>query len=369
VSHDLPAGRLRVGYIGCGNMAQRVHLPNLASIPDCELVALAEIRSSLGKKVQARYGIPNLYADHRALLEDHDVEAVAVSGQFALQGEIARDCLLAGKDVFMEKPMAVSVAQAERLLDAVRSTGKRLMVGYMKRYDPGNQYVRATTSSWRTTGEAGRVVLARAHGFCGDWTAGIDMPALETTVEPIPAVDVDHLLPEWLPSQWRKAYVGFLQQYTHNVNLLRFVLDAGDDARVVHADLDPDGYTGLITLRIDGVRSVLETGRLRYHRWDEHTQVYFEEGWLHTWAPPLLLRNAVAEVEVYRSGKSGSPGEATTHTYTRPLPEPRWSWAYKREAEHFVRCVRGGEPFASSAEDTLTDVRLFEDIFRTWLQL
>ena len=64
---------------------------------------------------------------------------------------------------------------------------------------------------------------------------------------------------------------------------------------------------------------------------------------MHTWAPPLLLRNAVAEVELYRSeapadgaGDPPAGAAAVRHSLTRPLAEPRWSWAYRREAEHFV---------------------------------
>ena len=56
------------------------------------------------------------------------------------------------------------------------------------------------------------------------------------------------------------------------------------------------------------------------------------------------------------------------HTITRVLPEPRWSWAYKREAEHFVACLRRGADFRSTGADTRTDVRLFEEVYRTWLQ-
>ena len=364
--------RVRLGYVGCGMMAQRVHIPNFASLPDCELVALAEVRQELGEKVRRRYGIPRLYRDHRGLLDDPEFDAVAVSAPFALQGEIARQCLAAGKPVFMEKPMAISLGQAEAILTAGAASGARLMVAYMKRYDAGNELVHDTVARWRASGELGRVVYTRAHGYCGDWTAGIDLPAVETTAEPAPAAPTEEYLPAWLPREWARSYVGYLQQYTHNVNLLRFLLDAGDRAKVRHADLDPDGYTGVVVLGVDGVRAVLETGRLRYHRWDEHTQVYFERGWVQTWAPPLLLRNAVAEVEVYRTDEAGAPGalgaQGVQHTITRPIPEPRWSWAYKREAAHFIECLRTGAPFRSPGEDALTDVRLFEEVFRTWLQ-
>ena len=379
---------VRLAYVGAGSLAQRVHLPNFTSLPGCRVVALAEVRPALGETVRERFAIPRLYPDHRALLEDPQIEAVAVSAPFALQGEIARECLLAGKDVFMEKPMAVSVEQADAILEASRRGGGRLMVGYMKRYDAGNELAHELIGGWRRSGEAGRLLYVRAHGFGGDWVAGLDVPVL-TSDEPPPPAPTEAHLPDWLPPERAGTYVSFLQQYTHNVNLLRYFLDAGDEAGVVSADLDDgDGYTGVTVLRVDGVRCTLETGSLRYHRWDEHTQVYFQEGWVHTWAPPLLLRNAVAEVEVYRSSSGGAErgasGEgaggseaagsegaagAVRHTVSRPLAEPRWSWAYRREAEHFLAGVRSGAPFRSSGEDTRSDVRLLEEVYRTWLQL
>jgi predicted dehydrogenase len=364
---------IRLGYVGCGMMAQRVHLPNFASLPDCRLMALAEVRRDLGEKVQRRYGIPKLYLDHRAMLEDTDLDAIAVSAAFATQGEVAREALAAGKHVFMEKPMAISLAQGEAIVSAGKASGARLMVGYMKRYDAGNELVHATVAGWRASGELGRVVFARAHGFGGDWTAGIDLPPVETSSDPMPPAPTEEHLPAWLPSERARGYVSYLQQYTHNINLLRFVLDAGHRVAVKHADFDPDGYAGVVVLDVDGVRATLETGSLRYYRWDEHTQVYFERGWVHTWAPPLLLRNAVAEVEIYRGDDKSTPGAlgaaGVQHTVTRAIPEPRWSWAYKREAAHFIESLRSGEPFRSPGEDALTDVRLFEDIYRNWLQI
>jgi predicted dehydrogenase len=153
-----PAGlgrAVRLGYVGAGNLAQKVHLPNFAAIAGCDLVALAEVRRDLGERVAQRYGIPRRSADHRELAADPEIDAVAVSAPFALQGEIARDCLLAGKHVFMEKPMAVSLAQADGILAAEREGGARLMVAYMKRYDAGNELVHATVRQWRRTGELG----------------------------------------------------------------------------------------------------------------------------------------------------------------------------------------------------------------------
>jgi predicted dehydrogenase len=335
-------------------MAQRVHLPNFAALPDVELLALAELRPELGRKVQAAYGIPRLYRDHQEMLADPDIEAVAVSAAFSVQGELAREALLAGKDVFMEKPMAISLAQADAILAAERQSGQRLMVGYMKRYDAGNEIVKSLVDEFDVTGELGAMTYLRNHSFGGDWIAGLDAPFL-TTDEPMPSAPVAG--PDWLPAEYLDAYVGYLQQFTHNINLLRFFGNAGDDVQVRAVDLDADGYAGIVVFDVAGVRATLETGRLSHHRWDEHTQIYYRDGWIQTWAPPLLLRQVAAEVEVYRAGD--------TQVFSRPVAKP--SWSYRREAEHFVQCLRTGEPFRSSAADTRTDVRLFEDIYRQFL--
>ena len=348
--------KIRLGYVGCGFMAQKVHIPNFASIPGCELVALAELRPELGKKVQARFSIPKLYADHQAMLADADLDAVAVSAAFMVQGQIARDALQAGKHVFMEKPMAVSVAQAEAMVDAARQADKLLMVGYMKRYDAGNELVKRTVDGFRASGELGPITYARNHGFCGNWTADLDVH-MDTTDEPIPKVEAEG--PDWLPPEYLKQYLGFLQQYTHNINLLRWFLDGGEDVSLRAVDLDDDGYTGVAVFDVNGTRAVLESGSVSHYRWDEHTQVYFRNGWIKTWAPPLLLRQQPAEVEIYRAGQE--------QTFSRPIPQPAWTWSYKREAEHFVHVLQTGEPCRSTGEDTRTDVRLFEEVFRAHL--
>jgi predicted dehydrogenase len=349
--------KIRLGYVGCGFMAQKVHIPNFHAIPDCELVALAEVRPKLGQKVQARFAIPKLYPDHQAMLADPDIDAVGVSAAFMLQGQIARDALLAGKHVFMEKPMAVSLAQADAMLSAAGASGKLLMVAYMKRYDAGNELVKAEIERLKATGELGPITYARNHGFCGDWTAGIDVP-MDTTDEAKPQAEA--IGPDWLPPEYLGQYLSYLQQYTHNVNLLRWFLDADNDARVRLVDLDDDGYTGIVVLDLTGTRAVLESGRVSHYRWDEHTQVYFRDGWIKTWAPPLLLRQVPAEVEIYRAGEE--------QTFLRPIPRPAWSWSYKREAEHFIQCLQTGEPCRSSGEDTRVDVRLFEEIYWTHLK-
>jgi len=338
-------------------MAQKVHLPNLVSLPECEVVAAAELRPKLGDKVCRRFGIPTLYPSHVELAADPQVDAVAISGHFAAQGEAAIDVLRAGKDVFMEKPLAVSAEQADRILDAERQSGRRLMVGYMKRYDAGNVLFKQLLDEFRQSGEMGEIQYVRNHGFCGDWTAGLDTP-MDTTDEPYPTPP--DIWPAWLPEPHRRTFVSYLQQYTHNVNLVRWFLGASDDATAIATDFTPGTIAGVAVLAVAGVRAVIESGSVTYHGWDEHTQVYFQKGWLKTEAPPLLLRNVPATVEVYR-------GAQDHKTRSEMFPATGRTWSYKEELRHFIQCVRDRAPFRSPASDAAADIRLLEAIYRNRL--
>src|SRR3984957_14941688 len=162
----LPAP-IRLGYVGCGFMAQHVHLPNFSTLPKGVLLAVAERRSKLARAVASRFAIGKVYQDHLELAADPEIDAVAVSANYAQQGEIAADLLKAGKHVFMEKPMAVSIAQGEKILEAAAEGGTRLMVGYMKRFDPGTLLAQATIRDWLQDQTKGRLFYHRNQEFGG----------------------------------------------------------------------------------------------------------------------------------------------------------------------------------------------------------
>ena len=318
------------------------------------------MRSELGQRVASRYGIPKLYKSHEELARDPDVEAVGVSAPYALQGKIAEDLLRAGKHVFMEKPMAVSLARADSIVEAERKSNARLMVGYMKRYDTGNVMLKAHLDAWKKSGESGRIMLARAHGFGGNWVYAQD-PNVPFDKSPDTVPPSPDECPAWLPEKWKNPYLNYLQQWTHNVNLLRYFL--GDDSgssKVKSVQLDEDGLTGIVVLDINGTRAVIESGYTNFHGWEEHTQVYFQKGWLRTQAPALMAKETSASVEIYRSATEAKP-PSLTQEFAPP------GWSYREEAKHFISCVRSGEPFRSSAEDTKHDVRLFEEIYREFI--
>jgi predicted dehydrogenase len=348
--------KLKLGYVGCGFMAQKVHLPNIKTLDNVELAALAEIRPKLGKAVQERLGVPRLYSSHTELAADPDIDAVAISGPAALQGEVAIDVLKAGKDVFMEKPLAISTEQANRILVAEKESGHRLMIAYMKRYDSGNIAAKEEIDKFR---KDGKPTYARNHGFGGSWLAGIDTVQITTDEPSAPPDESKYLWPEWLPNDWRERYIGYLQQYVHNINLIRWFVGEDAEISVQSAHMGAHGNVGLVVLDIGGCLCTIESGGMASHTWNEHTQVYFQNGYVRVEAPPLLLRNVPSQLELYRKDKGDTPG-----IRQEIFPLNGRLWSYKAQIKHFIQCVQDKTPFRTPAADAAKDVATVEGIYR-----
>lgn len=142
---------MNVGVIGAGNWGQNLvrtffRLGALAGV--------AEINQEIRERLAAEYpGIP-LYEEYSYLLES-DAPAVAVATPAPTHYEIARKALLAGKDVFVEKPLALSLAQARELVEIAESKGRILMVGHLLLYQPAVQWMK----SYFASGAIGKVVF------------------------------------------------------------------------------------------------------------------------------------------------------------------------------------------------------------------
>lgn len=121
--------RARVGVVGTGWWATRVHLPSLASDERADLVAIADADPERARVVGERFGVARVFTDHEAMLEER-LDVVLVATPPVAHFAPARDALLAGADVLIEKPMVVDSAQGRELVALAASAGRRLHVGY-----------------------------------------------------------------------------------------------------------------------------------------------------------------------------------------------------------------------------------------------
>jgi len=136
------AEKLKIGLLGCGSIAQIAHLPALKKAANVELTSACDVAEDLVQTIALRYGIPNVYTDHRKFLEEADIEAVVIPVAHAFHAPLSIDAMRAGKHVLVEKPMAMTIEECEEMVRTSRETGKQLQVACMKRYDPGLQFAR-----------------------------------------------------------------------------------------------------------------------------------------------------------------------------------------------------------------------------------
>ena len=119
-----------MGFVGAGFMGQLAHIGNYAMLDGCELAALAEPRPELARLVAERHGFARVYADHRELAADPDVDAVAAILPQALVTPVVRDLLAAGKHVITEKPMGVRSDDCREVAQMAADAGLVYQVGY-----------------------------------------------------------------------------------------------------------------------------------------------------------------------------------------------------------------------------------------------
>ena len=135
---------IRVGIIGCGGIANGKHMPSLAKVEKCEMVAFCDIVVERAEKAAEKYGTPDakVYTDYKELLKDESIDVVHVCTPNRSHSFITVDALHAGKHVMCEKPMAINSVEAKKMLDAAKETGKLLSIGYQSRFRSDSAYLK-----------------------------------------------------------------------------------------------------------------------------------------------------------------------------------------------------------------------------------
>ena len=139
--------KTKIGVIGLGGVAQLVHLPNLIKLPNVELSAVAETNKNRLNTISDKFNIKQKFSNYKDLLEKSDVEAVIVATPTSTHKDIAIDCLQAGKDVLVEKPLARTYLEAKQIAEAAKKYKKKLMVGMNLRYRPDTMLLRSFINS------------------------------------------------------------------------------------------------------------------------------------------------------------------------------------------------------------------------------
>ena len=241
---------IRTALVGCGSLGRLVHLPILTRLRGSRLVAIADPDASA---LAAAAGLaPNAtrFTDHRELLARDDIDAVIVALPTDLHASVACAVIAAGKHLYLEKPIAVTLSEGERLVACWREAGRVGVIGFNYRFHP---------------------LYARLRASIGDGAIG-EIVALRTVFSSPPGP-----MPVW---KTRRATGGgaLLDLGIHHIDLARFLL--GREVRTVAARMSgvhtEDDRVSL-DLEMDGgisVQSMFALGAVE----EDRVEVYGERG-------------------------------------------------------------------------------------------
>ena len=157
------AKQLGIGIIGSGGIAQNAHMPGYK---ECEalgvkILAVSDVNPDVARKAADMFEVPHVFTDYKKLLEMDEIHAVSICTPNFLHMQPTVDALLAGKHVLVEKPLAMNATEGKAMVDAEKRSGKKLQVGFMKRFESQAQALKRFIQA----GEMGDIYFARAQAM------------------------------------------------------------------------------------------------------------------------------------------------------------------------------------------------------------
>ena len=144
--------KLRIGVVGLGRFIEIAHMPTYFDSPYSEFIEVAAVCDTDPGRLKEwadRYGIAGRYTDTAQMVQDTPLDAVVVVTPDHAHAAPTLAALEAGCDVLVEKPMAMTVTDCDRMIQAAADQGRRLIVDFHKQFDPAHQEARERISSGR----------------------------------------------------------------------------------------------------------------------------------------------------------------------------------------------------------------------------
>src|SRR5256885_6312098 len=187
--------RIRMGFIGVGNRGDQVH-DGFLEWGDSQTVAVCDLRDDyMDFAVKKSRATPKKYTDYKRLLDDKDVDAVVIATPDHWHALMFVDACRAGKDVYVEKPLSLTVAEGRRMVQVADETRRVTQVGIMRRSAKSLQEAAAFVQS----GGLGHVTVAKGFHILNEWPKGIGK-------FPDTAPPDEHMWDQWLGPAPRVPY-------------------------------------------------------------------------------------------------------------------------------------------------------------------
>lgn len=319
--------RVKVGIIG-SQFEALCHAESFRLLPDeAEVVAVASPTPGHAAKLAGQYGIPRVFTDYRDLIAEPDIEMITIAAPNALHAEMTIAAARAGKHVVCEKPLCMTLEEADEMIAVCRAQGVLLMYAEELFFTP--KYVKAKAMA--DEGAFGKVYLVKQcekhFGPHGAWFWDVE-----------------------------KSGGGvFMDMGCHGIAFCYWFLGRPKITSVycqmntyVHGDktIGEDDTVCLLEFE-NGASGMVENSWARRGGMEDRIEVYGEGGVTYA---DLHMGNALPTYSEYGYGYAVEKAP-TTKGWTYPVFDELWNYGFPQEMHHFARCVRGKEEPLATGED------------------
>ena len=330
--------KIRIGVLGTGTIMRGSHLLTLQDHAQAELAAAGNLRPESLQRLAAEFRIPKTYTDFAAMAADRDIDAVVIALPNFLHAPVTIQMLEAGKHVLCEKPMAMSVAEGERMISAARQSGSKLMIGHMWRFDREIVWLRNLVAS----GKLGRIFKVKSHEVLIYDLYGEDPPTNS-----------------WLVDRSLAGGGALTDMGIHSFDTLRFVLG---NARPTKVFASVGAYfkqievedTATVMLEFEGgITALVEAGWYNLYADEQqgYTQVFGANGY---------ARAVPSELRMFIEGE---------WSVIQPRIPPRQQQedlpAFQAQLDHFIDCIVNDREPSPGGEDGLWAMRMLDAAYRS----
>jgi myo-inositol 2-dehydrogenase/D-chiro-inositol 1-dehydrogenase len=252
--------KLNLGVIGTGRIG-KVHIATLVqSVPQADVVAIADVNLQSANEVAKEYGITSVFDNYFDVINHPEVEAVVICSPTDTHAQYIVDAALAGKHIFCEKPVDLSLEVIKGALSAVKKAGVKLMVGFNRRFDPNFMKIKQLVAD----GKIGNPHILKI-----------------TSRDPAPP-----------PAEYSATSGGmFMDMTIHDFDMARYI--AGSEVIEVYTKasvlVDPaigkagDVDTAIITLSFaNGALGVIDNSRKAVYGYDQRVEIFGPKGMVST---------------------------------------------------------------------------------------
>ncbi|MFC1614278.1 Gfo/Idh/MocA family protein [Gemmatimonadota bacterium] len=319
--------KVKVGIIGSGFEAD-IHAAAFQIMPEeAEVVAVASPTAGHAGDLAKKYGIPRVFNDYKDMLKEPDIEMVTITAPNSLHAAMTCDIAESGKHAVCEKPMCMTLEEADRMIDTCRKQGVLLMYAEELFFTP--KYVKAKEMA--DQGALGKVYLVKQSE--------------------------KHFGPhaQWFWDMDRAGGGALMDLGCHGIAFCYWFLGRPSIKSVlcqmgtyVHSDKTRGEDNVFCILEFDnGAVGMVEDSWARRGGMDDRIEVYGESGVTYA---NLLMGNALPTYSEHGYGYAVEKAPSTKG-WTYPVYEELWNYGFPQEMHHFARCVRGKEEPLVTGED------------------